>query len=256
MPGLTAPARRIALFMSDGTAALLTAVARPSSTPRRPGPSGPPAPTPTPTPSSTPADPSTPPPLPRSPTPESDPPLRPDPHPSPSPTPSPTPLRPLPDPTPTPTPSPTPTPTPAPSDPAGHPESDPSPPSPTPTPTPTLAALFVVADPASLGPGDLAVRSRLQTLGYAVTVVDDGASTAADAAGKDVVLISSTSIASKVGTKFRTIAVPVVIWEHALLDDQGMTAQTGRQVNNQTALTINAAGHPPGRRTGVGRSRC
>lgn len=113
-----------------------------------------------------------------------------------------------------------------------------------PTASPGAALLVVGGNPATLGSGDTVIRSRLQTLGYSVTVVGDSASSAADAVGKRVVVVSSTSIAANVTTKFRTSSVPVVTWEHALFDDFGMTAATGTQVTSQTSLEIVSPGHP------------
>jgi glucose/arabinose dehydrogenase len=111
-------------------------------------------------------------------------------------------------------------------------------------PAAPMAALFVVGDPAALGTGDTAIRNRLVALGYAVTVVDDAASTAADATGKQVVVVSSSVISTSVGTKFRTTSVPVVVWEAGLWDDFGMTASAGTYVAGQQNLVIAAPGHP------------
>jgi hypothetical protein len=102
----------------------------------------------------------------------------------------------------------------------------------------------VGGNPATLGSGDTAVRSRLQTLGYVVTAVGDSASSAADASGKSVVVISSSSLSGNVGTKFRTTTVPVVTWEGGLFDDFGMTSASGVQITGQTSLAIVTAGHP------------
>lgn len=93
-------------------------------------------------------------------------------------------------------------------------------------------------NPAQLSTADGLIRARLQGLGYTVTVVGDAASTSADATGKQLVAISSSSFASNIGTKFRTTAVPLVTWEHALWDDLGMTAAAGTQVGGQQSLAI------------------
>ena len=106
------------------------------------------------------------------------------------------------------------------------------------------AALLVVGDPAALASGDTVARSRLQGLGFSVTVVDDAATTAADASGKQVVVVSSSSNSGSVTTKFRTVAVPVVNWEAGLFDDFGMTAAAGGYVAGQRDLAIVTPGHP------------
>jgi hypothetical protein len=77
-----------------------------------------------------------------------------------------------------------------------------------------------------------------------VTAVGDAASTTGDATGKQLVVISSTSLAGNVNAKFRTVTAPVVTWEHALWDDLGMTAAAGTQVSGQTSVAIVTPGHP------------
>jgi hypothetical protein len=104
----------------------------------------------------------------------------------------------------------------------------------------------VVGSPL-LGAGDAAVRDRLAAAGYAVTVVDDGVSAASDAAGKELLAISSTVSSSLVGSRFRDVAVPAVVWEGGLFDDMGM-APTGSgsygEPPGQTSIVIADAGHP------------
>jgi hypothetical protein len=101
--------------------------------------------------------------------------------------------------------------------------------------------LFVTGS-TSLGSGDAAVKKRLETLGFAVTVKDGPTSVSADALGKVLVVISSTITSSSVADKFRAVAVPVLLWESALLDDMGMTgAVSGTDYGttiNQTQATI------------------
>ena len=108
----------------------------------------------------------------------------------------------------------------------------------------TPTALLVVGETAPLGAGDVAVQTRLEGLGYTVTVVDDVDSGPDWATGKTIVVISATSISASVGTKFTATTVPVVTWEHALFDDLGMTAVDGTQVAAQHDLVITAPGHP------------
>jgi glucose/arabinose dehydrogenase/PKD repeat protein len=105
-------------------------------------------------------------------------------------------------------------------------------------------ALFVVANPASLNAADSAVRARLQTLGYTVTTVSDAGSTPADATGKRLIVISSSSLSGNVNTKFRTANVPVITWEPGLWDDFGMTAGAGYLSSAQTSVVITNPAHP------------
>ena len=78
-------------------------------------------------------------------------------------------------------------------------------PSPSATTTATYTAtpesggiMFVVGDTA-LNNGDTAVYNQLINKGYSVTVVDDSSANEADAAGRDLIIISSTVNAANVG---------------------------------------------------------
>jgi len=106
-------------------------------------------------------------------------------------------------------------------------------------------ALLVVGS-TSLNSGDNAVLSRLQGhLGYSVTVRSGVSATSADAAGMDVVVISSTVNPSDVNTKFRNVAVPVVTWEAQLFDDLGMTSSGSYgTATRQTSIGLTNTSHP------------
>jgi hypothetical protein len=111
---------------------------------------------------------------------------------------------------------------------------------------------LLVASSATLGAGDAAVRTRLQNLGFTVTVLAATKATSvtgAEADGKSLVLISSTITATNVAAKFRNSVVPVVTWEFDLLDDMGMTGTVsgtdfGTSSTTQTQLAIANASHP------------
>jgi hypothetical protein len=71
--------------------------------------------------------------------------------------------------------------------------------------------------------------------------------TTAEAAGKAIVLLSSTPTSSQVNTKFRTVVTPVLNWESALMDDLGMSATTAGSfgtTTGQTQVAIVNAAHP------------
>lgn len=119
----------------------------------------------------------------------------------------------------------------------------------TPAPPNAVHALFVVGN-TTLGTGDAAVRTRLQALGYTTAVKGASAATTADANGKAVVVVSSTVTASAVGTKFQSVAVPVVVWENVQYDSDymrltGTTAGTHYgTATGQTQVNIVDASHP------------
>ena len=107
------------------------------------------------------------------------------------------------------------------------------------------AALFVVGN-TSLNSGDSAISQRLQALGFTVVLKGDAASTAADATGKSVVVVSSTVTSGNVGSKFKSVAVPVLLWESSLLDDMGMVASGALGIAaNQTRAKIVVASSDP-----------
>ena len=87
--------------------------------------------------------------------------------------------------------------------------------------TVSRSALFVTGS-TTLNSAETAVKTRLQNLGYVVTVKDAKSSVTGDATGKTVVVISSTSTSNNLGTKFTNVTAPVVIWQPLSFADMGM----------------------------------
>jgi thermitase len=105
-------------------------------------------------------------------------------------------------------------------------------------------ALMVVGS-TTLNSGDAVVKSNLERMGYVVTLKTGVASLAADATGKDLVVISSTVNSTDVNTKFRNTSAPVIVWESSLFDDMGMVdlqANTGMYTSENN---INVSGTHP-----------
>lgn len=106
---------------------------------------------------------------------------------------------------------------------------------------------LLVAGSTTLNSSDAAIKARLEALNYVVTVKAASSSTTADATGKAVVVISSTVTPTSVGTKFRTVAVPVVTWETGLFANMGMTGSTNNDfgtITKQTQVKITNPTHP------------
>jgi len=107
---------------------------------------------------------------------------------------------------------------------------------------------LLIMGTADLQAGDNAVRKRLEASGYVPVLQTAKAGTAADAAGKGVVLISSSIAAADSGSKFRNTIAPVVTWEPRLLDDLGLTGRAENTdfgtAGSQTRLDIAAPSHP------------
>lgn len=105
--------------------------------------------------------------------------------------------------------------------------------------------LFVVD--TTMNSSDQTIHDRLvNDFGYTVTVVDDDAVQPSDADGKLLIIISSTVTSGDVGNIFRDTAVPVILWENALLDDMEMVSGNGYGTgsDNQGEITIVNNSHP------------
>jgi hypothetical protein len=119
----------------------------------------------------------------------------------------------------------------------------PPPPPPPPPPPAGGEVLFVVANNGSLSGGDQAIVDRLEGEGYTVVVRGASSATTGDAAGKALVVVSSNADTAGVGTKFRDVVQPVIIYKPFSYDAMEMTANDG---GNATVTSINVtnAAHP------------
>jgi hypothetical protein len=88
-----------------------------------------------------------------------------------------------------------------------------------------------------LSSADSVLRTRLESLGYTVTVRGDAASTSSDANHQDVVVISGSISPSSVNTKFNSVAVPVVVMHWDLFDEMRMTGGSSGNRSVQTSQT-------------------
>ena len=108
--------------------------------------------------------------------------------------------------------------------------------------------VLLVAGSTTLTAADAAVRDRLLAGGHSVVVRSATGATTADAAGKALVLVSSTVTSGSVNTKFRAVVNPVLSWESNLFDDLGMTGSASGTdfgtLTGQSQLDIVGATHP------------
>jgi len=115
-------------------------------------------------------------------------------------------------------------------------------------PPPSNGSALLVVGNVALSAGDTAVNNRLVVLGYSVLVRTGSAAVSGDATGKAVVAISSTVASTDVNTKFKNVAVPVVVWESNLFDDMGMTGTVSGAdfgvSGAQTQMSMLASSHP------------
>lgn len=96
---------------------------------------------------------------------------------------------------------------------------------------------------------DAAVASFLAQQGFDVTAYDDEPANRPSAqtlaVNHDVVIVSSTVLSGNIGGEFRTAAVPLIFWEHALLTlDREPLATGGAVVAGQTTVMVIDDQHP------------
>jgi glucose/arabinose dehydrogenase len=108
-------------------------------------------------------------------------------------------------------------------------------------------ALFVVSS-TTFGPGDAAIKTRLEGVGFVPIVRTGAATTTGDATGRALVVISSSVVPTDVNTKFRNTVVPVLSCESSVFDDLGMTgpgpATDFGTATGQRQLAIVTPSHP------------
>ena len=113
---------------------------------------------------------------------------------------------------------------------------------------PAGADTLLVVGAVPVSSADARAVSELESLGQAVTVIKDSASSASSAAGKDLVVISDSVAPGNVGSKFSLVSIPVIAHENAVYDDLGLTGPVsgtdfGRTGATQTQLRMTGL-HP------------
>ena len=106
---------------------------------------------------------------------------------------------------------------------------------------------MVVEGLSALIPSEVAMRNRLTTAGFSVTVIDDNTVKATDANGTAFVFVSSTVNGTLVGTTLRNVAQPVWMAKPSLFDDMLMTgpvADVDYGAVTSASIVITDAAHP------------
>jgi hypothetical protein len=108
--------------------------------------------------------------------------------------------------------------------------------------------VLLVVGNLSLNTGDAAIRNWLVAGGYTVTLRTLSAVQAADTAGMELVLITSTGTSGQISTRLRDVAVPVIVCEPFAFGNMGLTlpgdnVQMGFS-NGETQLNVNPSSHP------------
>jgi glucose/arabinose dehydrogenase len=107
-------------------------------------------------------------------------------------------------------------------------------------------ALLIVPEPGSLG-GDSHVVTRLQGLGFQVTVANDDTVNATALSGKELVIVSKVTKVGKVSKLLNPASIPVLTWKSGIYDDLKLTpGGTGNvgNVSGQKTVSIRAIAHP------------
>jgi hypothetical protein len=85
--------------------------------------------------------------------------------------------------------------------------------------------------------GNNSVVNRLVTLGHDVETIDDNEAMTVDPAGKELIVISSSTASANVGSHFTDEPIPIVQWESALWDELLMSA-SGPNIDGQTSIDV------------------
>jgi hypothetical protein len=105
--------------------------------------------------------------------------------------------------------------------------------------------VLFVAGSSSLSANDNALKTRIQNLGYTVTVMDDNATNSSSSNGKVLVVLSSSVAPNTVGSKFTNAAVPVINMNPSHYRDMKMTATSSSNYGTTNTSTIRVnSGHP------------
>ncbi|MGB0524589.1 MAG: CARDB domain-containing protein [Flammeovirgaceae bacterium] len=108
----------------------------------------------------------------------------------------------------------------------------------------TSGEIVYVMDNGNPNQGDTELINRITNLGHSVTVIDDDVFDYTDAAGKELVVISSSVISSKLADEhLHTMNVPVIVWESYSFDDLKLSDQYGN-IENQDKIAISSGNHP------------
>ena len=111
---------------------------------------------------------------------------------------------------------------------------------------PSAKSILFVSGSATGSTSDQVLITRLEQQGHQVQVIDDDVLASGAESGFDLVLVSSTVISGKVGTKLTSIVVPLVSWEAFIFDDLGMSGdQSGDFGSNldQTQIEVINSSH-------------
>ena len=91
--------------------------------------------------------------------------------------------------------------------------------------------------------GNESVEVRLAELGHNVETVDDNETRLVDPTGKDLIVISSSSLSGEISDHFSDEPIPLINWEQALWDDVWMS-DAGRTAGGEDSIEIVDISHP------------
>ena len=106
----------------------------------------------------------------------------------------------------------------------------------------TASSILFVVGSATLTTPDNSMKTLLEGMGHVLTIKTGALTTTADAAGKDLVLVSASVSSPDVNIKFKAVTQPVMVLEVLIFDDMAMTGITSGthygSTASQTGITI------------------
>jgi hypothetical protein len=105
---------------------------------------------------------------------------------------------------------------------------------------------ILVAGAVDLDPGDTAIKSRLEQLGFEVRIRYHGSPIEKEAKYADLFVVSSTIEAPMARRELRDVPVPLLCWEGSFLSDLGMAATNDQsiEIGARGELSMRTPGHP------------
>ncbi len=102
---------------------------------------------------------------------------------------------------------------------------------------------MLMAGTTTLGTADAAIKTQLENLGYTVTVKSQSAKLA-DAAAKDLVVISNSVTSTSVGTGWAGATMSVLVLDDGMFSRMNMTSAAGATLASQNSVNVVNNDHP------------
>ena len=110
----------------------------------------------------------------------------------------------------------------------------------------SVGVALIVGNPSRLTSGDVGLQSALVAQGHTVTLHDDGAADTSSTAGNNLIVISGSASAARLGNRFVADTRPVMVGEYLMFGPMELTGNAlnvdyGRLSSNDTLTVLPAA---------------